>query len=86
MPATVTVDQLQKNARKIVARARKRPLHVKDETGATVVMLSIEQYKEDSGIALRDLLRERMKEKPAHTNEEARALTKAHIRRIARRA
>jgi PHD/YefM family antitoxin component YafN of YafNO toxin-antitoxin module len=86
MPATVTVDQLQKNARRIVARARKQPLRVTDEHGEPVMMLSMGEYKELSGQTLHELLLRRFKEKPRYTNEEARALTKAHLRKLKRRA
>jgi PHD/YefM family antitoxin component YafN of YafNO toxin-antitoxin module len=85
MPATVTVEQLQKNTHKVVARARKRPLHVKDENGGTVVMLAIEKYEQELGVPLRELLRERMKEEPAYTNDEVNAMLRDRLRQRRRR-
>jgi prevent-host-death family protein len=87
MASTVTVDQLQKDVRKYVQRAREKgPIRVSDNNGTAVVLLSIDDYKELSGQALHELLLQRFKEKPKYTNEEVRTMLKKRGRSQRRRA
>jgi len=79
MPA-VTVDQLHKNTRKYVARARKEPVEVTDGSGTVAVILGADEYQAVYVAEMRRLLARRMKE-PTVSHEEVVAGARAIIRR-----
>jgi PHD/YefM family antitoxin component YafN of YafNO toxin-antitoxin module len=85
MPATVTIDQLQKNARKHVTRAREVPVEVTDASGAIAVILGVEDYEALYSAGMRRLLMSQMKE-PTVSHEEVVAGAREIIRRAKRKA
>jgi prevent-host-death family protein len=82
--AAVTLDQLRRNTRKYVTRARNEPIEVTDGSGTVAVILGVEEYQAVYAAEIRRLLARRMKE-PTVPHEEVFARFEARTRRRKRK-